>query len=65
LYLRQLHFVSPAMAVPEWNGGNIDALVAAENSAPGFLPQLHDARFSGLRSHPSGRDHVVYVLITR
>ena len=26
---------------------------------------LTDARFSGLRSHPSGRDNVVYVLITR
>lgn len=65
LYLRQLHFVRPAMAVPEWNGGNIDGLVAAENSAPDLMRQLHDARFSGLRSHPSGRDHVVYVLITR
>jgi 4-amino-4-deoxy-L-arabinose transferase-like glycosyltransferase len=64
LYLRQLHFVTPATAVAQWNGGQIDALVTTENSAPGLMRQLHDASFSGLRSHPSGRDNIVYVLIT-
>ena len=65
LYLRRLHFVKPATAVAEWNGGKINALVTTENSAPGLMGQLHDARFSELRSHPSGRDHLVYVLIMR
>jgi 4-amino-4-deoxy-L-arabinose transferase-like glycosyltransferase len=65
LYLRRLHFVKPEAAVAEWNRGNIDALVVAESFAPGLMRQLHDAALSQLRSHPTGRNHAVYVLITR
>ena len=64
LYLRRLHFVRPEAAITEWNRGNIDALVVPENLAPGLMQQLHDAALSQLRSRPTSRDNVVYVLIT-
>jgi hypothetical protein len=66
LYLRKTHFIEPDRAVIEWNGGNLDALVASTEKAPALLGELRDASLSSLKSNErkkeQGRD---YVLITR
>ena len=66
LYLRKTHFIEPDRAVIQWNGGNLDALVASTEKAPALLSELRDASLSSLKSNErkkeQGRD---YVLITR
>jgi 4-amino-4-deoxy-L-arabinose transferase-like glycosyltransferase len=66
LYLRKTHFIEPDRAVIEWNGGNLDALVASTEKAPALLRELRDASLSSLklneRKKEQGQD---YVLITR
>jgi 4-amino-4-deoxy-L-arabinose transferase-like glycosyltransferase len=66
LYLRKTRFIEPDRAVIEWNGGNLDALVASTEKAPALLSELRDASLSSLKSNErqkeQGRD---YVLITR
>jgi 4-amino-4-deoxy-L-arabinose transferase-like glycosyltransferase len=66
LYVRRTHFIEPDRAVIEWNGGNLDALVASTEKAPALLGELRDASLSSLKSNErkkeEGRD---YVLITR
>ena len=66
LYLRKTHFIEPDRAVIEWNGGNLDALVASMERVPALLGELRDASLSSLKSNErkkeQGRD---YVLITR
>jgi hypothetical protein len=65
LYLHRLHFVMPQEAIAEWNRGNIDAVVVAEDAVPNLLRQLHDAALSQLRSPPNGNYKTVYVVLTR
>ena len=66
LYLQKTHFVDPDHAIPEWNGGNLDALVVSTEKAPSLMREIHDAAFSQLKSskrkEEQGRG---YVLITR
>jgi 4-amino-4-deoxy-L-arabinose transferase-like glycosyltransferase len=66
LYLRKTRFIEPDRAVIEWNGGNLDALVASTEKAPALLSELRDASLSSLKSNErkkeQGQD---YVLITR
>ena len=66
LYLRKTHFIEPDRAVGEWNGGNLDALVATTEKAPALMRELHDAVLSRLRSNErKGERGQAYVLITR
>jgi 4-amino-4-deoxy-L-arabinose transferase-like glycosyltransferase len=65
LYLHRLHFVNPEQAVAEWNRGNIDAVIVAEDAVPNLLHQLHDAALSQLRSPPNGNNKTVYVVLRR
>ena len=66
LYLRKTHFIEPDRAVAEWNGGNLDALIASTEKVPALLGELRNASLSSLKSNErnkeQGRD---YVLITR
>jgi 4-amino-4-deoxy-L-arabinose transferase-like glycosyltransferase len=66
LYLQKTHFIDPDHAIPEWNGGNLDALVVSTEKAPSLMREIHDAAFSQLKSskrkEEQGRG---YVLITR
>jgi 4-amino-4-deoxy-L-arabinose transferase-like glycosyltransferase len=66
LYLQKTDFIEPDRAVAEWNAGNLDALVASTEKAPGLMPQLKGATVSQLKSieqkKKQGRG---YVLITR
>jgi 4-amino-4-deoxy-L-arabinose transferase-like glycosyltransferase len=64
LYLRKTHFIEPDQAIAEWNGGNLDALVASTETAPALLSKLRGASLSSLKSgkKEQGTD---YVLITR
>jgi 4-amino-4-deoxy-L-arabinose transferase-like glycosyltransferase len=66
LYLWKTHFIEPDRAVIEWNGGNLDALVASTEKAPALLSELRDSSLSSLKSNErkkeQGRN---YVLITR
>ncbi len=66
LYLQRTHFIKPDRAVAEWNGGNLDALVAPTEEASALMRKLHDAALSQLKSNErregQGRG---YVLITR
>jgi len=66
LYLRKTHFIAPDRAVTEWNAGNLDALVASTEKAPGLMRELHDAVLSELKSSErKGERGQTYVLITR
>jgi 4-amino-4-deoxy-L-arabinose transferase-like glycosyltransferase len=66
LYLQKTHFIDPDHAIPEWNGGNLDALVVSTEKAPSLMREIHDAAFSQLKSskrkEEQGRG---YILITR
>ena len=66
LDLQRTHFIDPDHAIPEWNGGNLDALVVSTEKAPSLMREIHDAAFSQLKSskrkEKQGRG---YVLITR
>src|SRR5207248_6099865 len=51
LYLQRTHFIKPDRAVAEWNGGNLDALVAPTEEASVLMRKLHDAALSQLKSN--------------
>jgi len=66
LYLQKTHFVEPDHAVSEWNNGNLDALVASTEKAPGVMSQLLGATVSQLKSKERKKEQgTSYVLITR
>src|SRR5437899_4615748 len=50
LYLQKTHFIDPDHAVTEWNRGNLDALVASIEKAPGLMRDLRDAALSQWKS---------------
>src|SRR5262249_53171804 len=65
LYLQKTRFVEPAEAVAEWNRGNLDALVASTQKAPGLMRDLRDAALSELKSTARKEEQEQgYVLIT-
>src|SRR5438105_583865 len=65
LYLRKTHFIAPARAVTEWNGGTLEALVVPTEKAPGLMHELHDAVLSQLKSNERNEERgQAYVLIT-
>src|SRR5213596_2866556 len=51
LYLQKTHFIDPDHAIPEWNQGNLDALVASTEKAPSLMSRLPDATLSQVRSN--------------
>ena len=66
LYLQRTHFIEPDHAVSEWNNGNLDALVASTEKAPGLMPQLAGVAPSQLKSSERTKEQgTSYVLITR
>jgi len=66
LYLQKTHFVELDHAVSEWNNGNLDALVASTEKAPGVMSQLLGATVSQLKSKERKKEQgTSYVLITR
>jgi hypothetical protein len=66
LYLQRTHFIEPDRAITEWNQGNLDALVASTQKAPGLMRELQGTVVSQLKStekkEEQGRG---YLLITR
>jgi hypothetical protein len=67
LYLRKTHFVEPASVIPEWNTGNLDALVASKEKAAVLMRDLKGAvpfqsQSDERKQHQEDRG---YVLITR
>jgi 4-amino-4-deoxy-L-arabinose transferase-like glycosyltransferase len=66
LYLRKTHFTEPGEAVAEWNGRNLEALVASTEKAPALMRDLQGATLSQLKSRERKDDQGRgYVLITR
>src|SRR5947207_9118084 len=65
LYLRKTHFIDPDHAIPEWNQGNLDALVASTEKAPSLMSRLPDATLSQVRSNDTkkeqGSDYVLLI----
>ena len=65
LYLQKTRFIEPAEAITEWNRGNLDALVASMQKAPGLVRDLRDATLSDLKSTARKEEQEKsYVLIT-
>src|SRR6266480_6106006 len=65
LYLQKTRFIEPAEAITEWNRGNLDALVASMQKAPGLVRDLRDAALSDLKSTARKEEQEKgYVLIT-
>ena len=65
LYLRKTHFIPLDRAIDEWNVGNLDALVASTEKAPGLMSQLRGAAVSGFKSNERNDGQgQAYVLIT-
>ena len=65
LYLRKTHYIEADRAVAEWNGGNLDALVASTEKAPRLMPQLRGATVSQLKSSDRKKERGTgYILIT-
>jgi hypothetical protein len=65
LYLRKPHFTEPDAAITEWNNGNVDALVASTEKAPGLMHELRDATLSAVTSSEKKKEQGTgYVLIT-
>jgi hypothetical protein len=65
LYLRKTHYIEADRAIAEWNGGNLDALVASTEKAPRLMPQLRGATVSQLKSSDRNKEKGTgYVLIT-
>jgi hypothetical protein len=60
LYLQKTHFIEPGLAVTEWNGGNLDALVTSAERAQTLMPKLADAVVFNL----TRTQQFNYVLIT-
>ncbi len=66
LYLRKTRFIEPDRAAAEWNAGNLDALVASTDKAPGLMFRLQNASVSQLKPNERKRgEGTGYVLITR
>jgi 4-amino-4-deoxy-L-arabinose transferase-like glycosyltransferase len=66
LYLQKTHFIEPDRAITEWNQGNLDALVASTQKAPGLMSELRNAVVSQLKSNEKEEEQGRgYVLITR
>ena len=66
LYLQKTHFIEPDRAVAEWNGGNLDALVASTEKAPALLGELRGASLSNLKSNERSKEQEQdYIVITR
>jgi 4-amino-4-deoxy-L-arabinose transferase-like glycosyltransferase len=66
LYLQKTHFIEPDHAVAEWNGGQLDALIASTEKASGLMPQLVGTALSQLNSNEKEKgQRTRYVLITR
>jgi 4-amino-4-deoxy-L-arabinose transferase-like glycosyltransferase len=66
LYLQKARYIQPDRAVAEWNAGNLDALVASTEKAPGLMPQLRGGTVSQLKSTERKEEQgTSYVLITR
>ncbi len=66
LYLRKRHFIEPDRAVAEWNGGNLDALVASTEKVPALMRELRDSVISQLKSNEKKEEQGRgYVLIRR
>jgi len=65
LYLQKTHFIDPDHAIPEWNQGNLDALVASTEKAPSLMSRLPDATLSQVRSNDrkkeQGSDYVLLI----
>jgi 4-amino-4-deoxy-L-arabinose transferase-like glycosyltransferase len=65
LYLQKTRFVEPAEAIAQWNGGNLDALVASTQKASDLMRDLRDAALSDLKSTTRKEEQEKgYVLIT-
>jgi 4-amino-4-deoxy-L-arabinose transferase-like glycosyltransferase len=65
LYLRKTHYIEPDRAIAEWNGGNLNALVASTEKAPRLIPQLRGATVSQLKSSDRKKEERTgYILIT-
>jgi hypothetical protein len=65
LYLRKAHYIEADRAIAEWNGGNLDALVASTEKAPRLMPQLRGATVSQLKSSDRKKEQGTgYILIT-
>jgi hypothetical protein len=65
LYLRKTRFIKPDRAVAEWNGGDLDALVASTEKAPALMRDLREAALSQLKSNERKEEQGrAYVLIT-
>jgi 4-amino-4-deoxy-L-arabinose transferase-like glycosyltransferase len=66
LYLEKTHYIEPDHAIAEWNGGNLDALVASTEKATRLMPELRGATVSQLKSSDRNKEQGTgYVLITR
>ena len=66
LYVQKTHYIEPDHAVAEWNAGNLDALVASIQKAPGLLPQLQGATVSEWKeSEQTKGQGTGYLLIKR
>ena len=66
LYLQKTHYIEPDHAIAEWNGGNLDALVASTEKATRLMPELRGATVSQLKSSDRNKEQGTgYVLITR
>ena len=65
LYLRKTRFIKPDRTVAEWNGGNLDALVASTEKAPALMRDLREAALSQLKSKERREEQGrAYILIT-
>ena len=66
LYLQKTHYIEPDHAIAEWNGGNLDALVASTEKATRLMSELREATVPQLKSSDRNKEQGTgYVLITR
>ena len=67
LYLQKTRFIKPTDAITEWNGGNLDALVASKEKVSAMMDELKFTDLSLLKSNERKRrqDRSGYVLISR
>jgi len=66
LYLQKTHYIEPDHAIAEWNGGNLDALVASTEKATRLMSELRGATVPQLKSSDRNKEQGTgYVLITR
>jgi len=65
LYLRKTDFIQSDRAVAEWNNGNLDAVIASTEKAPGLMSRLRGATFSRVKSKGKTEHGTSYLLITR